>query len=79
MKRFALFAALALLATGCSKTVKVCNKLKDVDALPMGGVDICQAKWASMKEKNPERYEKEADCVLAAKDKAEVQKCAQAK
>lgn len=68
--------ALLLLATGCSKTVKVCEKLEQVDALPMGGVDMCQGKWNAMKEKDAAAYDKQADCILAAKDKAEVQKCA---
>lgn len=75
MKRFIVLLPLALFAMGCSKTVKVCEKLEQLDALGMGGVDMCQAKWNGLKEKDAAKFEKQADCILAAKDKAEAAKC----
>ena len=77
MKKISALVLFTLLAAGCSKSVKVCEKLEKVDALPMGGVDMCQAKWNGMKEKDAAKFEKQADCILAAKDKAEVSKCAE--
>lgn len=78
MKRFAiLLVPVVLFAFGCSKSVKVCEKLEKLDSLPMGGVDMCQAKWNGLKEKDPAKYEKQGDCILAAADKAAVAKCSE--
>lgn len=64
-----------LLATGCTTPAKVCDHLKSLDALPVGGQVGCEIKWGKAKSDNPDQYKKEAECVLAAKSKEEVSKC----
>lgn len=75
-----LFAAacvlLASFATGCGPSPsKVCGKLAELDALPVGGPTGCEIKWDRAKKADAEKYEKDAECVLAATSKAELSNC----
>ena len=72
-----LLAVVALSAlAGCGPTpAKVCEKLKELDALPVGGQTGCEIKWGKAKQENAEKYTKEAECVLGAADKKAVQAC----
>jgi hypothetical protein len=79
MSRLMAVAACALLASfsaGCGPTPsKVCGKLAELDALPVGGPTGCEIKWDKARKDDAEKYKKDAECVLAATKKEDLSKC----
>lgn len=63
-------------SVGCGPTPsKVCGKLAELDALPVGGPTGCEIKWDKARKDDAEKYKKDAECVLAAKSKADLSSC----
>lgn len=71
-----VLASLALGVVACGPTpATVCAKLKELDAEPIG----CEIKWNIKKSEKADEYKKDAECVLAAKAKADLSKCVSGK